>query len=70
MKYPGYEPELICAQSYSGLSGKGTAISTLDHAATTPRANEIFFMEASMANNNMQFSNRNAYFLFCSVTEI
>ncbi len=41
MKHPGYEPELICAQGYNldhTISGHGTAVSTLDHLAITPRA--------------------------------
>ncbi len=41
MKHPGYETELICAQGYfvdHTIGGQGTAVSTLDHSATTPRA--------------------------------
>ncbi len=39
MKHPGYDPELIHAQANVDhtLSGQGTAVSTLDHSATTPR---------------------------------
>ncbi len=40
MKHPGYEPELICAKANVDhtISDRGTADSTLDHSATTPRA--------------------------------
>ncbi len=45
MKYPGYEPGLICAAKayvHHTVSGQGTAMSTLDHLATTPNANYAF----------------------------
>ncbi len=41
MKYSVYEPELICTQGYYAvhiISEHKTAISTLDHLATPPRA--------------------------------
>ncbi len=41
MKYPGYKPELIYvpkANVDNIVSGQQTAISTLDHLATTPKA--------------------------------
>ncbi len=41
MKYPGYEPEQLCAHT---ISGQGTGISTIDHSATTPRAMKLKFI--------------------------
>ncbi len=42
MKHLGYEPELICSKGTikvnHTISGQGTAVRTLDHLATTPRA--------------------------------
>ncbi len=37
MKYPGYEPELICAKANMGhtISGQGTTISISDHSTST-----------------------------------
>ncbi len=37
MKYPGYEPVPKAYVDHT-ISDQGTAISTLDHSATTPRA--------------------------------
>ncbi len=41
MKYPVYEPELVCAKANVDhtISDQRTAISTFNHLATTPRAN-------------------------------
>ncbi len=43
MKCPGYEPEQVCVQGECGShrSGQQTAISTVDHSATTPRADDV-----------------------------
>ncbi len=39
MKHPGYEPEryVLKANVDLTISGQGTAVSTLDYSATTPR---------------------------------
>ncbi len=47
MKYLEYEPELVCAKANVDhtISGQGTAMITLDHSATTPRANVSYVIK-------------------------
>ncbi len=49
MKHPGYEPEVVCAEDHT-INGQGTAVSTLDHLASTPRSYFQFMFMGNLHN--------------------